>query len=296
MEEISHVLWAYRTMVKSSNGDTPFSLTYGTEAVIPTEIGMPTFRTAELDMAKNDEALKINLELLEEKREQAAIKEAKSKRQMEKILQCQRPKWEGPYQVIEALGKGSYRLKDRHGKELPRTWNACNLKKCYIHKIAVMGRIYSRDPDIFLTQSKSQSQSEGPKEESNSSPHSLGNLKFVPKGETVEVFGMEIPDPLITEAIQQSSYYPKYLEMVAENTKKTPQESASVQPATKHAPPKKPTTTTPVKQSKLAPAPTKKPSKHKLQQKIRKGKPTFQLIDEDNEAQQESIPQEEGDD
>ncbi|GJW85668.1 retrovirus-related pol polyprotein from transposon TNT 1-94 [Tanacetum coccineum] len=50
----------------------------------------------------------------------------------------------------------------------------------------------------------------------------LGNIKFVLKGETVEVFGMAIPDPLITEAIQQSSYYPKYLEMVAENTKKTP--------------------------------------------------------------------------
>ncbi|GJT23621.1 hypothetical protein Tco_0893558 [Tanacetum coccineum] len=124
----------------------------------------------------------------------------------------------------------------------------------------------------------------------------LGNLKFVPKGESVEVFGMAIPDPLITEAIQQSSYYPKYLEMVAENTKKTPQESASVQPATKHATPKKPTTTTPVKQSKPAPAPTKKPSKHKLPQKVRKGKPTFQLVDEDDEAQQESIPQEEGDD
>ncbi|GKB67343.1 hypothetical protein Tco_0928755 [Tanacetum coccineum] len=124
----------------------------------------------------------------------------------------------------------------------------------------------------------------------------LGNLKFVPKGESVEVFGMAIPDPLITEAIQQSSYYPKYLEMVAENTKKTPQESASVQPATKHATPKKPTTTTPVKQSKPAPPPTKKPSKRKLPQKVRKGKPTFQLVDEDDEAQQESIPQEEGDD
>ncbi|GKE09055.1 hypothetical protein Tco_1412606 [Tanacetum coccineum] len=37
----------------------------------------------------------------------------------------------------------------------------------------------------------------------------LGNLKFVPKGETVEVFGMAIPDPLVTDAIQQSSYYPK---------------------------------------------------------------------------------------
>ncbi|GKA54900.1 hypothetical protein Tco_0753849 [Tanacetum coccineum] len=124
----------------------------------------------------------------------------------------------------------------------------------------------------------------------------LGNLKFVPKGESVEVFGMAIPDPLITEAIQQSSYYPKYLEMVAENTKKTPQESASVQPATKRATPKKPTTTTPVKQSKPAPPPTKKPSKRKLPQKVRKGKPTFQLVDEDDEAQQESIPQEEGDD
>ncbi|GJZ21523.1 hypothetical protein Tco_0558562, partial [Tanacetum coccineum] len=124
----------------------------------------------------------------------------------------------------------------------------------------------------------------------------LGNLKFVPKGETVEVFGMAIPDPLITEAIQQSSYYPKYLEMVAKNTKKTPQESASEQPATKRAPPRKPTTTTPVKPSKPAPAPTKKPSKHKLPQKVRKGKPTFQLVDEDDEAQQESVPQEEGDD
>ncbi|GJS24441.1 putative ribonuclease H-like domain-containing protein [Tanacetum coccineum] len=124
----------------------------------------------------------------------------------------------------------------------------------------------------------------------------LGNLKFVPKGETVEVFGMAIPDPLITEAIQQSSYYPKYLKMVAANTKKTPQGSASMQPATKRATPKKPTTTTPVKQSKPAPSPTKKPSKRKLPQKIRKGKPTFHLVDEEDEAQQESNPQEEGND
>ncbi|GKF09337.1 hypothetical protein Tco_0043561, partial [Tanacetum coccineum] len=36
-----------------------------------------------------------------------------------------------------------------------------------------MGRVYSRDPDIFLTQSKPQSQSEEPKEESNASPHPL---------------------------------------------------------------------------------------------------------------------------
>ncbi|GJX36005.1 reverse transcriptase domain-containing protein [Tanacetum coccineum] len=84
LEEISHVLWAHRTMIKSSNGDTPFSLTYGTEAVIPAEIGMPTFRTTELDIAENDEALEINLDLIEEKREQAAIRESTKMRQMEK--------------------------------------------------------------------------------------------------------------------------------------------------------------------------------------------------------------------
>ncbi|GJW82268.1 hypothetical protein Tco_0146243 [Tanacetum coccineum] len=84
--------------------------------------------------------------------------------------------------------------------------------------------------------------------------------------------------------------------MVAENTKKTPQESASVQPATKRATPKKPTSTTPVKQTKPAPPPTKKLSKRKLPQKVRKGKPAFQLVDEEDEAQQESIPQREDDD
>ncbi|GKE82481.1 reverse transcriptase domain-containing protein [Tanacetum coccineum] len=86
VEEISHVLWAHHTMIKSSNVETPFSLTYGTEAVIPVEIGMPTLRTTKVDMIKNDEALEVNLDLLEEKREQAAIQEAKKQSQDGKIL------------------------------------------------------------------------------------------------------------------------------------------------------------------------------------------------------------------
>ncbi|GJV55841.1 reverse transcriptase domain-containing protein [Tanacetum coccineum] len=77
LEEISHVLWAHRTMIKTSNEETSFSLTYDTEAVIPVEIGMPTLRTVEVDMIKNNEALEVNLDLLEERREHAAIQEAK---------------------------------------------------------------------------------------------------------------------------------------------------------------------------------------------------------------------------
>ncbi|GKA68866.1 reverse transcriptase domain-containing protein [Tanacetum coccineum] len=84
MEELPHVLWAHRTMIKSCNGDTPFSLTYGTEAVIPAEIGMPTLRIAEINLEENREALEINLDLLEERREQTAIREAKSKAKMER--------------------------------------------------------------------------------------------------------------------------------------------------------------------------------------------------------------------
>ncbi|GJX97263.1 hypothetical protein Tco_0353061 [Tanacetum coccineum] len=45
---------------------------------------MPTLRTTEIDMVQNDEALKLNLDLLKEKREQASIREARSKAKMEK--------------------------------------------------------------------------------------------------------------------------------------------------------------------------------------------------------------------
>ncbi|GKC75334.1 reverse transcriptase domain-containing protein [Tanacetum coccineum] len=38
MEEIPHILWAYCTMIKSSNGDTLFLLTYRTEAIVPAKL------------------------------------------------------------------------------------------------------------------------------------------------------------------------------------------------------------------------------------------------------------------
>nr|GEZ54404.1 reverse transcriptase domain-containing protein [Tanacetum cinerariifolium] len=60
VEELPHVIWAHRTMIKSSHDDTPFSLTYGTEAVIPTKVGMPTYCTTAVDIASNDEELRLN--------------------------------------------------------------------------------------------------------------------------------------------------------------------------------------------------------------------------------------------
>nr|GEU92160.1 reverse transcriptase domain-containing protein [Tanacetum cinerariifolium] len=71
-------------MIKSSHGDTPFLLTYGTEAVIPAEIEMPTYRTAAVDVVSNDKELRLNLDLLKERRERAAVCEARAKSKMMK--------------------------------------------------------------------------------------------------------------------------------------------------------------------------------------------------------------------
>ncbi|GJS17099.1 reverse transcriptase domain-containing protein [Tanacetum coccineum] len=53
-------------------------------AVIPAEIGMPTYHTTTVDAVHNDEELRLNLDLLEKRREYAAIHEAKAKSQITK--------------------------------------------------------------------------------------------------------------------------------------------------------------------------------------------------------------------
>ncbi|GJQ95785.1 hypothetical protein Tco_0006924 [Tanacetum coccineum] len=140
------------------------------------------------------------------------------------------------------------------------------------HAELIWEEFYSRDPDIFLTQA-------------------CHNAIITTSIDVLILLFITLEMILVLGILTLCP-----IEMVAENTKKTPQESASVQSATKRATPKKHTTTTPVKQSKPAPPPTKKPSKRKLPHKVRKGKPTFQLVDEDDEAQQKSIHQEEGND
>nr|GEY11675.1 reverse transcriptase domain-containing protein [Tanacetum cinerariifolium] len=47
-------------------------------AVIPAEIGMPTCRTVAVDIVHNDEELRLNLDLIEKRRECVAIYEAKA--------------------------------------------------------------------------------------------------------------------------------------------------------------------------------------------------------------------------
>ena len=68
IEELPHVLWTYRTTLQKSTGETPFSMTYGAEAVNPLENGFPTMRTSTFSSDGNDELLKKSLDMVEEQR------------------------------------------------------------------------------------------------------------------------------------------------------------------------------------------------------------------------------------
>ena len=65
VEELSLVLWTYRTTSRRSTGETSFSTTYGAKAVIPLETGFPTLRTSSFTLSNNDELLEKSLDLIE---------------------------------------------------------------------------------------------------------------------------------------------------------------------------------------------------------------------------------------
>ena len=65
-EELPSVLWAYRMMVRTPMGEIPFRLTYGNEAVIPAEIGLTSYRVDNHDEARNDKAIRLQLDLVDE--------------------------------------------------------------------------------------------------------------------------------------------------------------------------------------------------------------------------------------
>jgi len=158
-EELPGVLWAYRTTAKTATGETPFSLVYGSEALIPVEIGEPSMRFTLATEESNDEELRTNLDLLEQRREAALIRMAAQKQIIEryynrkahlryfkigdfvlkKIFQSMKttgagklnPNWEGPYKVRGIAGKGAYELETMDGKVLPSSWNVVHLKKYY---------------------------------------------------------------------------------------------------------------------------------------------------------------------
>ncbi|XP_077247223.1 uncharacterized protein LOC143886939 [Tasmannia lanceolata] len=157
-DELYHVLWAYRTTPRTPTGESPFNLSFGTEAVIPVDVGTPSPRVTNFSEQLNDDGLRANLDLLEEAREESRIRVAAYKQKVSNyhdsrirprefrardlvlrkaaISQPKKvgklsPNWEGPYRVKEVIRPGSYRLETLEEHLLPHAWNSKNLRKYY---------------------------------------------------------------------------------------------------------------------------------------------------------------------
>ena len=159
VEELPHVLWMYRTTPRRSTGETPFSMTYGAESVIPLETGFPTTRTSSFNPKDDDEQLTRSLDLIEEKRENAMIQLAYYQQKLKqsydinvtlrplalgdlvlrKVVSAAKnpawgklgPNWEGPYRITSKTGIGAYLLENLDEHIVPRPWNVNNLKRYY---------------------------------------------------------------------------------------------------------------------------------------------------------------------
>ncbi|XP_070011446.1 uncharacterized protein [Nicotiana sylvestris] len=83
-EVLPGVLWAYRTPAKTSTGETPFSLVYGAEALITVEIGEPSTRFTQATKESSDKEMRLNLDLLEGRREAALVRMTSQKQVIER--------------------------------------------------------------------------------------------------------------------------------------------------------------------------------------------------------------------
>ena len=159
VEYLPEVLWAYKTTRKSATQETPFTLAFGTEAVLHVEVGLKSPRIELASVEHNKEALRLNLDLLDEKREQvlkhtedyqrktARYYDQKVKPRnyklgdlvLKKLLPSRKnlahgklgPNWEGPYVVSRVVRLGNYELQTEERKILPHTWNVEHLKRFY---------------------------------------------------------------------------------------------------------------------------------------------------------------------
>ncbi|XP_070041276.1 uncharacterized protein [Nicotiana tomentosiformis] len=161
-ERLPFALLGYRTTIRTSTGVTPYLLVYGTEAVIPAEVEIPSLRIiqeAELSDAEWIRSRYEKLALIDGKRMNAVchgqLYQNRMSRALDKRVKPRQfapgqlvlkriflhqdeakgkflPNWEGPYMVHRVLTGGALILAEMDGEIWPKPINLDVVKRYYV--------------------------------------------------------------------------------------------------------------------------------------------------------------------
>jgi hypothetical protein len=145
-KELPSVLWALWTNINRATRDTPFSLVYGAEAILPPEIYLKSAKVAHFNREDQDEVIELDTNLLEERHNttlsnvhkyQTALKRYYNKSMVQRELNIEdlvlkkdiRTKdkhkfltpWEGPLIIVDVATPGAYVLAKVDGGIIPNT-------------------------------------------------------------------------------------------------------------------------------------------------------------------------------
>ena len=143
------------TIVRTPTGETPFRLAYGNDAVIPVEVGLTSYRVENYAERRNEEAIRFQLDLVDEVRATAEQRLVRYQNLMakhynfnvrhrdfqvrdvvlRKVMGATKdpsqgklgPNWEGPYRITSRQRKGTYHLETLDGRKLQHPWNTEHL-------------------------------------------------------------------------------------------------------------------------------------------------------------------------
>jgi hypothetical protein len=155
LDELIKVVWSHNTTASRSTRFTPFKLLFGDEAITPEEAKTGSIRTT--TSAEDEADYQITKDTIEgtrlhtiehiNKYQAETIRWRDRKVRLKNIkpghlvlrrvanpdtvgkLQLKR---KGPFLVISSSRLSSYRLKDMDGNDIPRSWNADELRRYYV--------------------------------------------------------------------------------------------------------------------------------------------------------------------
>ncbi|XP_070057099.1 uncharacterized protein [Nicotiana tomentosiformis] len=136
-EKLPFVLYGYRTTMRTSTGATPYMLVYGTEAVTPAEVEIPSLRV--IQEAKLGDAQWIRVRIASAFNKRVKLRQFMlGKLVLKKIFPHQEeakgkfaPNWQGPYVVDRALSDGALILIEMDGRVNTNPINSDAIKRYY---------------------------------------------------------------------------------------------------------------------------------------------------------------------